>query len=186
MESVDKRKHRREFFALAGPNIVSNLAVPVAGLVDIAILGHLDDIAPLAGVALATVIFDFAYTGCNFLRMSTTGLVAAAHGSGDLRASATVFFRSLLIALLVGVGLLAGQVLLADGAFYLLQGGAEVEEAGRAYFHARIWGAPATLCSYVCLGWLLGNGYARIALQVSLLLNGMNVVLSALLVYGLR
>jgi MATE family multidrug resistance protein len=176
------KRQRKTFLYLAIPNIVSNLAVPVAGLIDIAILGHLDNLAPLAGVALASIIFDYAYTGFNFLRMSTTGLTAAASGAKDLQESAAIFARSLVIGIAIGLSLVMLQQPIADGAFALLQGEAAVEEAGRAYFHARIWGAPATMMVYVMIGWLLGQGYARSALVISLALNGFNVIFNVIYV----
>lgn len=173
-EKIQQR--RRTFFHLALPNIVANLAVPIAGLIDVAILGHLPNLAPLAGVALASIIFDYAYTGCNFLRMSTTGLVAAATGAEDFDESAATFARSMVVGFAIGLMLVLMQMPIVTGAFHLLQGGEAVEEAGRAYFHARIWGAPATMGIYVITGWLLGQGYARSALVVSLGLNGFNIL----------
>lgn len=175
-------QRRRTFFQLALPNIAANLAVPIAGLIDIAMLGHLQDLAPLAGVALASVIFDYAYTGCNFLRMSTTGLTASAAGAGDASESAAIFARSLIIGVAIGLVLVALQLPIANGAFQLLHGEPAVEAAGRTYFSARIWGAPATLAVYVMSGWLLGHGYARSALLISLALNLFNVLFNVIYV----
>ena len=170
---------------LAVPNVLTNLTLPLAGLVDLAILGHLEDVTPLAGVALGTLIFDFAYWGFAFLRMSTTGLAAHALGAGDAEASAGVFFRSFGLAMLCGLLLITLRGPLALVGFYLLQGEPAVEQAGAAYFYARIWGAPATLGGYVIVGWLLGRQKARAALVYSIVLNGSNIVLDWLLVYKL-
>lgn len=174
---------QREFLKLAIPNIITNLSVPMAGLIDVAILGHLNDINPLAGVALAGLLFDFAYWGFAFLRMSTTGLTAKAFGAGKARESAAVFFRAFALALLAGAFLILIQKPYAYLGFQLLEGEPAVEAAGKAYFYARIWGAPATMGGYVVVGWLLGRQRATDALIFALVLNGTNVFLDWLFIY---
>lgn len=174
---------QKEFLRLAIPNIITNLSVPIAGLVDVAILGHLEDITPLAGVALATLLFDYAYWGFAFLRMGTTGLAAKAFGGNDAQESAAIFFRAFCLALALGLVLITIQIPYATAGFQVLQGAPEVEEAGKAYFFARIWGAPATLGGYVVVGWLLGRQRADDALVFALVLNGTNVVLDWLFVF---
>ena len=97
------------FFKLSIINILSSMAVPIAGLVDTAFLGHINDISYLAGVAVASVIFDFIYGACVFLRMGTTGPTAQAEGSGDQREILLILLRSLLIAIILGLLLILLQ-----------------------------------------------------------------------------
>lgn len=176
---------RRRFFRLAIPNIVSNVTVPLVGLVDTAFLGHLPNIDFLAGVALGAVIFDYAYWTFGFLRMGTTGMTAQAVGRDDHREIYHILYRSLVVALTVAVVLLLARDLIRDFGFAMLSGSPSVEQAGADYFNARIWAAPATLSNYVLLGWLLGRERAREALLITVVGNLANVALDYLLIVEL-
>ncbi|CAM2069050.1 MATE family efflux transporter [Sulfidibacter corallicola] len=178
-----KRPTQKEFLRLAVPNVLTNLTVPLAGLIDMALLGHLEDVSPLAGVALASLIFDYTYWTLGFLRMGTTGLTANAYGARDREASAGVFVRSAFIALLIGLAILVLQKPLGDLSFLMLSGEAAVEHQGRLYFDMRIWAAPATLGGYVIVGWMLGMQRARAALLYSTVLNGLNIVMDYIFIY---
>ncbi|MGD2115256.1 MAG: MATE family efflux transporter [Acidobacteriota bacterium] len=168
---------RRRFLRLTVLNVLANLSVPLAGLVDTGMLGHLEDIRFLGGVALGTVIFDFVYWSFGFLRMGTTGLTAQAVGREDRRELCLVLYRALTLAGLLAGGLLLLQVPLRELGFGLLQGEAAVKDAGRAYFAARIWAAPATLANFALLGWFLGREESGRALAMTATANGLNVVL---------
>ena len=174
---------QRVFLKLAIPNILTNLSVPLASLIDLALLGHLEDITPLAGVALAGLIFDFAYWGFGFLRMGTTGLIAKAYGEGNFQDSSEVFFRSFAIACFCGLMIVLLRNPAGELGFYLMNGEAAVKDAGFTYYSARIWGAPAVLGRFVIVGWLLGRHHAKSALLISLLLNGVNIFLDWLFIY---
>jgi len=176
----------RRFFRLTLINILSNLTIPVAGLVDTALLGHLPNIRFLAGVALATLLFDYVYWTFGFLRMGTTGTTAQAVGAAAL-AGATeadrgevfrALYRPLLVAAVLGAAVLALQGPLAGLGFSLLSGTPGVEAAGRDYFFARIWGAPATLANFALLGWFLGREESGRALAMSATANLVNVALN--------
>lgn len=156
-ENISKNLLSR-FFKLSIINILSGMAVPIAGLVDTAFLGHLNDISYLAGVAVASVIFDFIYGTFVFLRMGTTGPTAQAEGSADQTEVLLILLRSLSIALILGVLLVLLQYPLQYLGFALLHASPEVKMAGRDYFLARILGAPAVLLNFSAIGWLLGRG----------------------------
>jgi MATE family multidrug resistance protein len=158
----------RRFLHLALLNLLANLAVPLAGLVDTAMLGHLDAIRFLAGAALAGALFDFLYWSFGFLRMATTGTTAMAMGRGDDKAVDRILERSLALALGLAALVLLLQNPLENLGFRFLAGGPEVEMAGREYFRARIWGAPAVLANLVFLGWFLGRGESGVALRMTL------------------
>jgi MATE family multidrug resistance protein len=169
---------RQRFFRLTGINILSNLTVPMAGLVDTALLGHLPDIRFLAGVALTSLIFDYVYWSFGFLRMGTTGLTAQAVGRGEPAEVYRVLWRSLLMAAGLGALLLLLQRPLGDLGFLALSGTPPVEAAGRDYFFARIWAAPATLANFALLGWFLGREESGRALAMSAVANLVNVALN--------
>jgi MATE family multidrug resistance protein len=168
----------RRFFRLSLINIASTVTVPLVGLVDTAMLGHLPEIRFLAGVALASLLFDYIYWTLGFLRMSTTGMTAQAVGRKDGAEIGRVLHRSLLIALVLGAAVLAFQVPLREAGFALLSGEPSVEQAGRDYFNARIWGAPAALSGFVLLGWFLGRAESRYVLVMTVVANLSNVLLN--------
>jgi MATE family multidrug resistance protein len=159
------------FYRLAIVNILSNLMVPLAGLIDVAFLGHLAEIRHLAGVALATVLFNYLYWTFGFLRMGTTGMTAQAVGQGDREGALLVGLRHGLVALGIGLVILLLQVPLRAIGFTLLSATAEVKLAGQAYYNALIWGAPATLMNYVLMGWFLGREQSGKVLLLSAISN---------------
>jgi len=166
------------FLRLSVVNILSNLMVPLAGLIDTAFLGHLDDIRYLGGVALGAVLFSYLYWTFGFLRMGTTGTTAQAVGRGDWEAVWLTLLRNGAIALVVGLGILLLQVPIREFGFWLLQAEPEVEAAGKLYYNAQIWGAPAALMDFVLVGWFLGRERGRTVLVMSLVNNGVNVSLN--------
>ncbi|MEO0533143.1 MAG: guanitoxin biosynthesis MATE family efflux transporter GntT [Cyanobacteria bacterium P01_A01_bin.123] len=171
-----------EFTRLAIANIISNLMVPLAGIVDTAFLGHLADIHHLAGVALATVIFNVIYWSFGFLRMGTTGMAAQAIGRNDETELWLIALRNSLIGLGFGLLLLLVQWPIRELGFTLLSAPAAVQQAGRAFFDGRIWGAPAVLINYVLLGWFLGRALGTRVIVLSVIGNGANVVLDYLFI----
>lgn len=172
----------RAFFRLAAANIISNLMVPLAGLIDTAFLGHLDDIGYLAGVALATIIFNIVYWSFGFLRMGTTGTTAQARGRADTQAVWLIVFRNGLLALGLGLLILVLQVPIRDIGFSLLTAEPAVKMAGYEFYNARIWGAPAALLNMVLMGWFLGCERGQAVILLSLMGNGGNVLLDYLFI----
>ncbi len=162
------------FCRLSLVSVLSNMMVPLAGLVDTAFLGHLADINQLAGVILGSILFDYLYRILKFLRSSTNALAAAAP---DEEASLTVLLRSGAVAVAIGLGLLLVQYPLRVVGFHLLTNVPELRSAGGDYFDGRIWGAPAVLANFVLIGWFLGREQTPVVLAMSLLGNGINVLL---------
>lgn len=175
----------RAILRIAVPVMLSNLSTPLLGLVDLAVIGRLPDPAYIGAVALGALIFSFVFWGFGFLRMGTTGLTAQALGAGDAAEVRAGLGRALLIAAVIGLGLIALQWPIGAVAFALLDGSAKVEALAHDYFAVRIWAAPATLANYALLGWFIGLGRARTALALQLLLNLANMLLDLLFVLGL-
>jgi MATE family multidrug resistance protein len=174
-----------QFLRLAIINIISNLMVPLAGLIDAAFLGHLDSIRHLAGVSLATVLFNYIYWSFGFLRMGTTGTTAQALGRGDRSEILLTLIRNTLLAAAIGITILLLQLPLRELGFHLLQANATVEMAGKEYFNATIWAAPAFLINYVLVGWFLGQSQSSKVLVISIVNSGANVLLNYLFVVKL-
>lgn len=178
----DRIEFLRRFLQLAIVNIVSNLLVPIAGLLDVAFLGHLTEIRHLAGVALANIVFNYLYWTFGFLRMGTTGMAAQATGRGDTDALVLVAVRNGAIAIGLGFVILMLQQPLQWIGFTVLSATPEVKASGQVFYNALIWGAPATLVNFVLLGWFLGRSQSGKVLLLSAVSNLSNVILDYLFV----
>ena len=161
------------------------LTTPLLGFVNTAVIGRLGDAALLGGLAIGAIIFDIVFTTFNFLRSGTTGFAAQAHGADDATECQAVFWRALILALVAGLIVLALHGPMLTGALALLGGSAAVHEATTTYYEIRVLATPFALVNYVVLGWLIGRGRAVLGLCIQVLLNGINVVLSIILVNGL-
>lgn len=167
---------------LAFPIILANASVPLLGIADTAAIGRTGAAADLGAIALATLVFSFVYWGFGFLRMGTTGFVAQAHGSENETEIKALFFRASMIALAIGVALISLQYPIKHIALSLMDASAEVKSGVAAYFDIRIWGAPATLITFVLIGTFIGMGWTKKLLWIQLFLNGLNIALNLLFV----
>lgn len=143
-----------------------------------AFLGHLAEIHYLAGVALATVIFNYVYWTFNFLRISTTGMTAQAVGRNDRQSVLLIGLRHSLLALAIGLLILLLQTPLRSIGFMLLSATPQVKASGQAYYDALIWGAPASLMGFVLIGWFLGQAQGAKVLLLSAVSSGSDVFLN--------
>lgn len=166
-----------KFFQLTFLNILSNITIPLAGIADTVVLGNFTESIYIAGVSLGTVLFDYLYWGFAFLRMGTTGTTAIKTGQGDEEGVFLVLFRSLLIGLAIGSGILVLSPWIGNLGFHLLAGDEELKTIGKAYFFHRIWDAPFTMMNLVFIGWFLGRSRSDIVLLLTLLSNGLNILL---------
>jgi len=164
--------------------ILANLSTPLLGMVDTAVVGHLNSPVYLGAVALGSMLFTFLFWGFGFLRMVTTGLISQANANDDT-SPRDVLIQSGLLALIIATLLLLLQAPIGWLAFSIIDGSAEVLAEAQQYYAIRIWGAPATLLNYAILGWLIGLSASRSALAVVLVINLSNIVFDLLLVNGL-
>ena len=175
----------RAILQRAWPIIVANATVPLLGLVDTAVIGNLGSASDLGAIALGSLVFNFLYFGLNFLRMSTTGFIAQAAGANDEAEALAVLLRALGLAALLGLGIVLLKRPLELVSLQLLHGSPEVERNAGQYVSIRLWAAPATLCTHVARGALIGLGYSRQLLLLETSLNAVNLALNLLLVGGL-
>lgn len=173
----------KKILHLAIPNIISNISIPLLGIVDTALMGHLEDEAYLGAIALAGVLFNFIYWGLGFLRMGTTGLTAQAYGKGDNNAIILVFSQAMLVALVSSFTVLLLQIPIEILGFSILDGSQKVTTYAREYFYIRIWAAPATIAIYVLNGWFLGMQNARYLMYITVCVNLINIVANFIFVY---
>jgi len=167
---------------LAGPMILANISIPMLGMVDTAVIGHLEFAHYLGGVAIGGLIFNFLFWGFSFLRMATTGLTAQAQGGNDHKLSLKILQHSLLLAIIIAAVILILQSPISQLAFYLIDSSERVANAARIYFDIRIWSTPAILINYVILGWLIGKGETKQVLFLVLTVTISNMVLDLIFV----
>ncbi len=168
---------RMRVFRLAAPLIVANATTPLLGLVDTAVLGNGGTKIDLAAISLGALIFNFLYWGFGFLRMTTTGFVAQAHGAGDPSELTSAVARPLFMGLVAGTLLLLTHRGIETLAFGLLSAGEPEELAASGYLRARIWGAPGALAALGATGMLIGLGKTKELLLIQLATNGLNMAL---------
>lgn len=174
----------RQILNITLPSIVSNITVPLLALVDTTIVGHLGAASYLGGIAVGGMLFNMAYWLFGFLRMGTGGMTAQAYGAGRIAETLAILFRSLLVALTLGLSLILLQHVLVNVAFQWINATPEVENHARTYFACLIWGAPAVLAQYSLLGWFLGMQNARFPMYVAIVQNVVNIATSLLFVMG--
>ncbi|MGB5258268.1 MAG: MATE family efflux transporter [Woeseiaceae bacterium] len=175
----------RDMWRIAAPMILSNVSVPLLGMVDTGVTGHLDSPVYLGAVAIGAMIFSFLYTGVNFLRMGTTGITAQSFGADDNDGLRVSLGQALIVALLIALALIALQVPLGALAMHLLGPDAETQLHALEYFSIRIWSAPGTLANFALIGWFIGLQNARVPLLIFLTINITNIVLDLFFVLGL-
>ncbi len=172
----------KNIWRIAAPMILSNISVPLLGMVDTGVTGHLENAAYLGAVAVGSTIFGFLYTGVNFLRMGTTGIAAQQFGANDFDGLRVSLGQALIVALTIAAILLVLHVPIGAAAISLIGPDPAVAEFADQYFSIRIWSAPATLANFALLGWFLGLQNARVPLIVVLVINVTNIVLDLVLV----
>ena len=178
----------KDILKLAIPSILANITVPLVGMVDIAVAGHLDANAAtlIGGIAIGTMLFDLLYWNFGFLRVGTGGLTAQAFGKGDRKECAGIFARSLGIALACALLLILIQWVFVKAAFLVIDCTPEVRELASRYFFIRIWAAPATLSLMAFKGWFIGMQDSVSPMAVDLTVNGTNVLMSFVLALGIK
>jgi MATE family multidrug resistance protein len=166
----------KKILDLAIPNIISNISIPLLGIVDMALMGHLESDAYIGAIALGSLIFNFIYWSLGFLRMGTSGFTAQAWGRRDLPETILVFSRAFFIALALSFLLILLQKPIEILSFAVLKGETRVEELAMDYFRIRVWAAPAALGQFALLGFFLGMQNARLPMMVLITTNIINLI----------
>ena len=175
----------RAILRLTIPNIVSNVTIPLLGMIDIAIAGRIGDDTTIGALAIGTAIFNFIYWNFAFLRMGTSGLAAQAYGAGDRKETADILGRSLVASLLIALLLLIFNRPIGRLAMTIMEGSPEVMSLAAEYFFARIWAAPAAISIFALHGWLTGMQDSVTPMVVSILGNIINIAASLWFVFGM-
>lgn len=162
--------------------ILSNISVPLLGMVDTGVTGHLGDAAYLGAVAIGSTLFSFLFMGVNFLRMGTTGITAQRFGANDTEGVRVALGQAVIVALAIAAVFILLQQPIGNVSMLLLGPDAAIEDYAREYFSIRIWSAPAILTNLVLIGWFIGLQNVRVPLFIVLATNIINIVLDLLFV----
>ena len=176
----------RQILNIALPSIVSNITVPLLGLIDVAITGHLGSAAYIGAIAVGGMLFNIIYWMFAFLRMGTSGMTAQAFGARNLTEVVNVLLRALFVSLAISAVMLCLQVPVRELSLSVIMPSEEVATYTRAYFNICIWGAPAALSLFALTGWYVGMQNSKIPMVVAITQNVANILVSLLLVYGLN
>lgn len=176
----------KSILKLAIPNMISNIVIPMLGMVDTAIAGYIGQDINIAALSIGTTIFSFIYWNCAFLRMGTSGITAQAYGSGDLKECANMLIRALWLACIMACLLLVFQKPIGLLALRLLQGSDAVRQVAGEYFFIRIWAVPASITLFAIQGWFIGMQDAKTPMLVAIFSVFLNIILSIIFVFGLN
>lgn len=175
----------RRILKLAIPSIVSNITVPLLGLVDVTIVGHLGAASYIGAIAVGGLLFNILYWNFGFLRMGTSGLTSQAYGRKDADAEVRVLVQAVSVGILSSLVILLLQYPVERLAFYFLDTSAEVERSAITYFRVCVWGAPAVLVMYGFKGWFIGMQNSRFPMYIAIAVNVINILCSLCFVFGL-
>lgn len=176
----------KDILKLAVPSILANITVPIVGMVDIAVAGHLTgEVATMiGGIAIGSMLFDLLYWNFGFLRVGTGGLAAQAYGRRDIKECSKILTRAIGISLAFALLLIAIQWIFIKAAFLVVDCTPQVRELASEYFFIRIWAAPATLSLMAFKGWFIGMQDSVSPMVTDFVVNGMNVLMSIVLALG--
>ncbi len=178
----------KQILRLAIPNIITNITVPLLGMVDTAIVGHLksdNGLDYIGAIAVGTMIFNIIYWNFGFLRMGTSGFTAQAYGANDKKEQANILLRASAIAIVAALILIICQKPIGQLSLMLIEDKNSVGALALSYFAVRIWAAPATLGMYALKGWFIGMQDSKNPMWISIIINVLNIVFSFVFVFYL-
>ena len=184
MTKTNKLSSWNYIWQLAWPVMISNVAIPLVGVTDVAMMAHMPSPQYVAGVSLGMLVFNFIFAGFSFLRMCTTGFTAQAYGKEDTSEITLILLRGLSISIVSGIALiflLPLIILLTD---YFLTKSYETKQYMEDYLNIRIWGIPFSLSNFAIIGWIFGLQKMKIVMRLILIINLSNIVLNFIFVLG--
>lgn len=184
---MKKRMHinqgNRRILQIAVPSIVSNITVPLLGLIDVSIVGHLGAAAYIGAIAVGGMLFNIIYWIFGFLRMGTSGMTSQALGQRNLDEVTRLLLRSVGVGLLIALCLMLLQYPIQKAAFTFIRTSEEVQRLATLYFRICIWGAPAMLGLYGFAGWFIGMQNSRFPMYIAITQNVVNIAASLCFVF---
>ena len=176
-------KLNKEILRLSIPAIISNITVPILGLSDTTISGHLGSELYIGAIAVGTMMFNVVFWLFGFLRMGTTGLTAQAYGARDNDECRKLLVRACALGLIIGVVILLLHIPIRWLLLLLISPEGQVADYAADYFNICIWGAPALLFNMAVMGWFLGVQNTVVPMIISVSVNIVNIILSLCFVF---
>lgn len=173
----------REIIRLSVPTIISNITIPLLGICDTAISGHLGSELFLSAIAVGSVMLNVVFWIFGFLRGGTTGLTANALGASNMGEISKVLYRALLIAWVAGGLLILFQSFIFKALWWIAGSGPDIEAPVKDYFTIRIWGSPALLSIIAISGWFVGMQSTFYPMLIAIVTNIINIMMSYILVF---
>ena len=167
---------------IAAPMILSNISIPLVGITDTIITGHLENPEYIASIAVATTIIGFFVASMNFLRMGTTGITAQYFGANNFDGFRTILGQTLLVAISISFIVILLQNQINQIGLFLIGSQESVAYYASQYFYIRIWGIPATLINFSLIGWFIGLQNGSAPLKMVIVTNITNIILSLVFV----
>lgn len=176
----------KEILRLAIPNMISNVVIPMLGMVDIAIAGRLGDDVNIAALSIGATIFSFIYWNCSFLRMGTSGITAQAYGAGNIKECANMLVRSCWLGLVIAICIVVFQKPIIHFSLYVMQGSETAQALAAEYLFARIWAVPASITLFAIQGWFIGMQDAKTPMIISIISVIINAIFSYFFAFNLN
>ena len=173
----------KEILRLAIPNMISNILIPMLGIIDTAIAGYIGEDVNIAALSIGTTIFGFIYWNCSFLRMGTSGITAQAYGAKQKNECANMLIRAMWLALLIAFIIVVFQKPIGNFALYVMQGSSSVQALAAEYLFARIWAVPASITLFALHGWFIGMQDAKSPMTVSIISLIANTIFCLIFVF---
>ena len=167
--------NRKKIWSLSWPIIIANFTIPLVGLTDTIIMGHMPNSIYIAAIAIGGIVFNFVYAGLNFLRMGTTGITSQKLGEKDFEEVCFSLLRPLLIAFLIGVLIYSLKNLIYESSIYFLTPNGQIQEFYKEYLFVRMIGLPAGLINMVFLGWFFGIQKTKSVMLQLIIINFVNI-----------
>lgn len=185
--AVRKSRMNRRILRLAIPNVISNITIPLLGLISIMIAGRLGNDSAIAAIGVGAAVFSFIYWNCAFIRMGASGMTAQAFGARNFQECANILVRALSVALAIALLLLVFQRPVGNFGMKIMGEGDDVTAMAAKYFFARIWAAPATISHYAIQGWFIGMQNSKTPMVISICINVFSIIFSFIFVdfYGM-
>ncbi len=176
--SISIKTMNKKILRLAIPNVISNISIPLLGLVDVALMGHLGSNTYIGAIAIGTMIFNIIFWAFGFLRMGSSGFTAQAYGQRNFHEAVMILARSLTLALTSGFLIIFFQKPIANLAFLMIGSSNEIETIASQYYYIRIYSAPASIALYAIIGWLIGMQNAKLPMIIAIFTNIINIAFS--------
>ncbi len=167
-----------QIFKLSIPIFFSNLAVPLVGIVDTGLMGHLENEKYLIAVSISTTFLTIIFWSFGFLRMGTVGLVSHTFGKSDYRELVNIIYRNIFIAIIVAFLIIIFKPVLLNIVYQIFTVSTQTNNFINDYISIRVLSAPAELIIYVLIGFFLGIQRTIISSFLIIMLSIFNVYLS--------